>query len=72
MNHNAKNPYLNCIDGIEQQTNKISVKWTNRFKQWVWVGEALPKCIILDLFKSKGLEESIKYGYFTTSALDYM
>ena len=33
MNHSARYPYLNCIDGIEQQTNKISVKWVNRFKQ---------------------------------------
>ena len=23
MNHTARYPYLNCIDGIEQQTNKV-------------------------------------------------
>ena len=62
MNHSARYPYLNCIDGIEQQTSKISVKWINRFKQWVWVGQALPKCIILGMFKSEGLEEPMKYG----------
>ena len=71
MNHRARYPYLNCIDGIEQQTQKISVKWINRFKQWVWVGQRLQKSIILGLFKSEGLEESIKYGCLTTSALHY-
>ena len=73
MNHNARYPYLNCIDEIEQQskqTNKCEVD--NRFRQWVWVGQALPKRIILGMFKSEGLEEPIKYGCLTTSALIYL
>ena len=41
----------------------------HRFKQWVWVGQALPKSIILGMFKSDGLEESSKYSCLTTSAL---
>ena len=72
MNHSARCAYLNCIDGIEQQTNKIRMKWVNRFKQWVWVGQALQKSIILGMFKSEGLEESSKYGCLTTSALIYL
>ena len=73
VNHSVRYPYLNCIDGIEQETNKISVKWINRFKQWVWVGQALPKSIILGMFKSQGLEESsYKYGCLATPALIYL
>ena len=60
MNHSARYPYLKCIGGIEQQTEKIRVKWTNRFKQRVLVGQALPKSIILGMFKSEGLQESSK------------
>ena len=71
-NHTARYLYLNCIDGIEQQTNKISVKWINSFKQWVWVGQVLPKSIIVGMFKSEGLEEFSKFGCLTTSALIYL
>ena len=71
-NQSARYPYLNCIDGIEQQPKKISVKWINRLKQWDLVVQALPKIIILGMFKSEGLEESSKYGCLTTSALIYL
>ena len=37
-----------------------------------WVGQLLPKRIILGMFKSEGLEESSKYGCLTTSALIYL
>ena len=43
--YSARYPYLNCIDGIEQQTNKISVKWINRFKQWVWLVNCYQKVL---------------------------
>ena len=72
VNYSARYAYLNCIVGIEQQTNKISVKWVNRFEQWVCVGQALPKNIILDMFKSESLEESSKYGCLATSVLTYL
>ena len=36
------------------------------------VGEALPKSIILGMFRSEGLKESSEYGCLTTSALIYL
>ena len=59
VNNSARYPYLNYIAGIEQQTNKVSVKWINRFKQWGWVGQVLPKSIILGMFKLEGLENPV-------------
>ena len=48
------------------------MKWINRLRKWVWVGQALPENITLGLFKSEGLEKSSKYGCLTTSALIYL
>ena len=35
VNHNARYPYRKRINGIEQETNKVSVTWINRFRQQI-------------------------------------